>query len=313
MKCPHCGSHVQDEMDVCPHCNKQIQTAVEDDAPTAWCESCGSMLPEGATECPVCGMPVAGAYDEAEEEAGNDADEGQSPSPELASALPPAPKPGEDRAQKDAPTRMRLVVVTAIASLFVVGGTALYITRPWDPNAYMIHATEDADTSQEGHLQSVSHLTGQDLIEDAERVEYLKNAEAKVDELKSLMKETSDCCAKYEAQVDGFLESGEFPEVSGVEELGSYRERIVNLHKEVADLDLRGSSREELAKKEMVVAEYLEGRVDTLHGVCETFDGTNDAASATVAVEAKMTSGAQGRSLEEWRQLYENAYAGLEP
>lgn len=313
MNCPHCGAHVPHDADVCPQCNKEITRDVPDDAPAAWCNSCGSPIPANVKACPVCGMPMAGAFDDGWEDAdkGDDAKGGE-PEPELASALPPAPEPGEDAGVGEAPIRRRLVILATVAALIVVGGTTLYITRPWDPDAYITHATEEADTSEEGSVHSVSHLTGQDLIEDAERAEYLKDAETKVKDSITLMGEVADFCTTCEGKVDKLLLDGELPQETGLEQLGTYRESLSSMYEDVSALDLRGSSYEGVAKNLLVVAQYLQGRVDTLYGVCEILEGATDVATATVAVEAKLASGSEGRSLEDWRRLYENAYASLE-
>lgn len=314
MRCPHCGAHVQEGLDVCPDCETRLVRADEHEAPTIWCESCGSAIPEGAQECPVCGLPVNGSFDEPwDHPDATDEQEGPREVPELASAIPPAPEPGELRGEADdAPARLRLVVISAIAALCVVGGTALYITRPWDPNAYVTHATEEIRDEKSEPVKSVSHLSGQDLMEDAERIEYLQNAEGLVDELVATMAEVAQGCTECEESAEACFQDATLPDESRLSQVTEYADRLHGLLTQVTELDLRGSTYEVLAKDAIVTAQYLEGRVQTLKTVWETLDSAIDVSSGLVVAESQMSNGYEGRSLEEWRSLYEHAYAGLE-
>lgn len=330
MNCPHCGAPVQDGLDVCPACHNAIvgprdinkvptigEENTADDA-SSWCQSCGSAVPAGMDACPVCGMPVEGAY---EETWGNEAKQpdvnpkkDEEPSPELSSAIPPAPEAGDiDPESEDAPTRLRLVAIAALAALIVVGGTALFITRPWDPDAYRTHAVEDADTSKEGFPGTVTHLEGQDLIEGSERRQYLADAEQAIDDFMALMGEVRITCADLEQPVDEYLSTGVLPEGTG--RLATARdasERVATLYAKISELDLRGSDYEERQDSIVVTGGYLKGRIETLCMVWEALESQDDPADAIVAVRSAVNSGSEGRSLEEWRGLFENAYAGLE-
>ena len=313
MRCPNCGAHVQEGMDVCPDCETRIEQAGEQDAPTRWCESCGSAIPEGAHECPVCGLPVEGAFDDPSGEGLESAAKVNVDAPELASAIPPAPESGDVSSEVyDAPTRLRLSVVAAIAALLVVGGTALYITRPWDPDAYVTHASTETPVKEDGPQKSISHLSRQDQIEAAERTEYLRNAESLVDELVATMKDVANGCTECEEVAEACFESGTLPDESRLPQVSEYADRLNGLHDQVAKLDLRGSTYEAYAKDVLVTSAYLKGRVETLKSVWESLDAAIDASSGLVVAESKMTNGFEGRSLEEWKSLYDNSFAALE-
>ena len=256
MNCPHCAAPVPKGADVCPACHNAIaagtsavHVAPVPDEDGTWCKSCGSPVPEGREVCPVCGMPVEGAYDEAwgEDAALPDPTPGEGPQPRLESAIPPVPEAGDDGAERqDARSHLRLVMVAALAALLVVGGTALYITRPWDPDAYRTHAVEDADTSQEGFPGTVTHLEGQDLIEDAERKQYLADAERTIDDFLVLMREVGDECASLEEPVETYLTTGILEQ--GPDGLATAREaseRLSASYDKVAALDLNGSDYED--------------------------------------------------------------------
>ena len=263
-------------------------------------------------------MPVEGAYEETwgseVEQPDSEPQKDEEPSPELTSAIPPAPEAGDAGPEtEDAPTRLRLVVIAALAALLVVGGTALFITRPWDPDAYRTHAIEDADTSKEGFPGTVTHLEGQDLIEGSERRQYLADAEQAIDDFMVLMGEVRITCADLEQPVEEYLSTGVLPEGTG--RLATARnasERVATLRTKVAELDLRGSDYEDRQESILVTGGYLQGRIDTLCTVWEALESQEDPGDAIVAVRSAVSAGSEGRSLEEWRSLFENAYAGLE-
>ncbi len=312
LNCPHCGAPVQDGLDVCPACNGKItaDNAVGD--AQVWCASCGSLVPEGATDCPVCGLPIEGAFDE-EADSFDSTNEDAADSPTLESALPPSPEENPDEVStNNAPAHLRLVVVAVIAALLLVGGSALLITRPWDPNAYMTHATEDADTSMEGFPGTVTHLEGQDIIEGKEREAYLKDADKKMGDFIALLGDLSNECAELERPVEEYLESEELEEGSGrLDRVREMSEQLSVTTAEIESLDLRGSEYKALQGQALVTAQYLKGRVDTLCGVWEALESAEEPSSAIVAVKSAVTNGKDGRSLEEWRMLSDNAYATL--
>ena len=316
MNCPHCGASIPDGMEACPACHVKLIGPDVSGEPTVWCESCGSPVPEGVEACPVCGLPVKDAYEDWDEEETTvvkEAPKEDGEAASLTSAIPPAPEAGDaERGTDDAPTHMRLVIVAAIAALLVVGGTTLYITRPWDPNAYITHATEDADTSMEGFPGTVTHLSGQDLIEDSERTEYLKNAERTTDDFMKLMGEVDAECAELEVPVEDFLETGLLGESSGsAAKAESMRERFETAYEEVAGFDMRGSSYEERHGSILVTAEYLQGRVRCVCDAWTALESFPEPDDAIVAVRAAVNGGVDGRSLAEWRDLFVNSYATL--
>ncbi len=299
---------------MCPACNGKVTDDNTVDDAQVWCASCGSLVPEGAPDCPVCGLPVEGAFDdEADAKASASEDVTDADGPTLESALPPSPEENSDEVStNNAPAHLRLVVVAVIAALLLVGGTALLITRPWDPNAYMTHATEDADTSMEGFPGTVTHLEGQDIIEGKERQAYLEDADKKMGDFILLLGNLSSECAELERPVEKYLESEELEEGSGrldrVREMG---EQLSVATDEIEGLDLRGSEYKASQGQALVTAQYLKGRVDTLCGVWEALESAEEPSSAIVAVKSAVTNGKDGRSLEEWRMLSDNAYATL--
>ncbi len=315
MNCPHCGASIPDGVGTCPDCQTTLSALNEADDSTVWCESCGSPVPKGVDACPVCGLPVKDAYkdwDEEEPTVGAEReDAGETAS--LSSAIPPAPEAGDaEKGADDAPTHIRLVMAAAVAALLVVGGTTLYITRPWDPNAYVIHATEDADTSMEGFPGTVTHLSAQDLIEDSERKEYLKNAERTVDDFVALMDSIDKECAELEVPIEQLLETGVVTEMHGsVAQAHEVRDRLEVAYDEVAGFDMRGSSYEDRQGAVVVTGGYLLGRVRALCNAWEAFNSSPNAGETIGGVRTAVDGGVDGRSLAEWRDLFVNSYATL--
>ena len=315
MRCPQCGALVQDDLDRCPTCNSalEIQSSIES---AAWCKSCGSSIPSGSKTCPVCGLPVEGAFDDdwGEGESEQSVADGLVEGPVLQSAIPPRPEPGqEEEEHDDAPTRMRLVVATTLAALALVGGTTLFITRPWNPDAYKTHATEDADTSMEGFPGTITHLSAQDQIEDAERTEYLRNAEESIDAFLPYMTEVGDKCAALEGPTEAYTETGTMEErIDYLSEVSEMRDKYEEELQKISDYDMRGSDHATLYERLKVCAGYLKGRLEAFCYVWETIDGAKNPTEALTQTRAAIKNGYDGRSLEEWRNLYENARAGLE-
>ena len=61
MRCPNCGSEVDEGALTCPHC--QIDLSLTQRIPVAqahWCPHCGALVPAAAESCPKCGSSATG-------------------------------------------------------------------------------------------------------------------------------------------------------------------------------------------------------------------------------------------------------------
>ena len=59
MRCPNCGSEVDEGALTCPHC--QIDLSLTQRIPVTqahWCPHCGALVPAAAESCPKCGLPL---------------------------------------------------------------------------------------------------------------------------------------------------------------------------------------------------------------------------------------------------------------
>ncbi len=183
MRCPNCGAEVPSGAAACPVC--QYDLGLTQRIPVTkvvWCPTCGALVPPNAHACPKCGAPVgAPARSKAghavrdlgiptvegpSDADGGDADEDGADAtramPRIESAIPSEPGPESATVRHDRMPRTRVLMVAAAAAIALAGGTALWITHPWDPNLYVTHSKTDADTSMAGYPGYISSLSGQD-------------------------------------------------------------------------------------------------------------------------------------------------------
>lgn len=144
-----------------------------------WCPACGSAVGWHEQVCPSCGLPLEsewGAPLSAEESAHAieedalaswDADEEIEEKdtrtlPRIESAIPPEDDPESKVSVQEGMPHVGRLLLAGIFAIALVSGLAVSITHPWDPEAYSIKATEEADTSMAGFPGTVDELSGQD-------------------------------------------------------------------------------------------------------------------------------------------------------
>lgn len=317
MICPGCGALVPEDANNCPYCRLPLTNdqGAGADPSARWCMSCGSPIPGGANACPVCGLPVEGAFDEAEGARFSvgtvmPQTEDEADSTGFMSAIPPTPNGSErDETPREKQRRMRLILLAVVASLVVVGGTALYITRPWDPNAYTIHAMEDADTSMEGFPGEVTHLTSQDRTQENERLavfdeaeQFMDSVDARLQQLASELQESHDKIEAYLSR--GYLldEGADTATVVAIsDELAQTCAKLDSY--DLTDTDLEGR-RDEL----VVIAGYLDGAANVLGEAWSLTNRESGNPNAVFEVRAELEGDLGTRGYDEWLRLYQNAF-----
>lgn len=315
MKCPSCGTLVQDGLDVCPACHASLAlTQLEAEPDVTWCESCGAAIPRGAPTCPECGMPVDGAYDDEYEEPLHEEKPQVDVSP-LVSAIPPEPAQNPElptRSPEDEQRRIRYLVIAAVAALVLVGGGALYITRPWDPEAYSIHAVEDADTSMEGFPGTVTHLTSQDHVEDAAWTSYLADAQGFLEAFSNRMGVmANDADALYDL-LPGRLVAGDITRVHDrARATLKLREELDNTTRIATRLVLPDPSLDASRDALIVVANYLGGELDALEKAWAAVDEAEGLEQAGEAARIALQQSSGEHDFTEWRSLFKNAYESI--
>ena len=318
MECPNCGTLIEDSCSVCPACHHRLDAgqSTNDDG-VRWCESCGSPIPSDRDVCPECGLPVEGAFDDEGErfsvskESAAMAALNNEDAEKLVSAVPPTPKSGESTASTgSAHGKKRLIMASALAALVLVGGTALYITRPWDPNAYVTHTTVEADTSMEGFPGEKGHLSSQDRTEEA-RQQALNGQMAetlsKTREQLSALADKVDVC---HADLVEFLDKSQLPDGRNLDEaLQSARDELSKLREDTNKLDIKDTSLADRREKMGVLFEYLGGATDVLSNAWNAAKRDNGSLTAILEARSILAGGVDSRGYDEWIQLFRNAYA----
>lgn len=177
MICPSCGALVSDGALSCPRCHEPLDVTQKLSlADATWCPGCGALVPPGADVCPKCGSDVHPSSSPAPVRRTRDialpsiGDTGVIPASEeetsvmtrIESAIPGADGSSTPTSLGDRMPRTRAFALAAVLAVAVVGGAALVITHPWDPDATSISAKTPADTSMQGFPGTVDSLTGQD-------------------------------------------------------------------------------------------------------------------------------------------------------
>lgn len=260
-------------------------------------------------------MPVEGAFDEEQRERFSvrptyDAErEEKEPEPELNSAIPPAPEVGDKRVTaEERHRRNRLMIVSALAAILLVGGVTLYITRPWDPDAYKTHATEDADTSMEGFPGEKPHLSSQDLKEEEEYKETLKASENAMNEVHERLgtiaqeaKDSRDLLVSVGSKPYLF-DDGAYEGVAQMQQdLNEAKSKLEGLSLE----DAQRVRRDEL----LVLVDYLRGATGVLADAWSAAGQDAGKPDQMVRANAILRGSAGSRGFDEWYELFKNAYA----
>ncbi len=145
------------------HLNEGSEGQVEDDDAQEEPEAVGDSEAQPAAEGEKDLQADENVSDEEDQPSDENYEEGvHGFVPHLNSAIPM----GEDRfgidARQERIPRTAAFLVAAAASLVVIGGTTLLITRPWDPASFETRASEQKDVSQAGYPGEHLTLIGQD-------------------------------------------------------------------------------------------------------------------------------------------------------
>ena len=226
MICPKCGARMADGTSICPICGSDM--GVTNKIPRmrgVWCSSCGALIPEGSDACPKCGMPSPNAKTvrpvrDIKLPKVSDADKTAQfsavslPEPEIedrvyeaVSAIPPERPAHEERTLGyDRMAHVRVMVIAAIAALFVFGGMVLLITHPFSPNRNDPRAREEADTSTVGSPGQLESLSGQDVRTTSASADEAAS-EATFELLYSVYTDLADIAVSVDEQEAYFLEN----------------------------------------------------------------------------------------------------------
>lgn len=316
MICPNCGTDVPDSTSVCPACHYRLSAdTVTEDETKRWCDSCGSPVPPELNACPMCGMPVEGAFDD---------DEGkpftvrvkpsetrpESESTMLVSAIPSAPVGPDVVAEVGEQKRhTRLVLLAAFAALLLVGGTTLYIARPWDPDAYRIHATEDADTSMEGFPGERPHLSSQDRAQEEEYQSELQQQKERIEAIHERLGELAkELDSSYEAMNEYLRRGYLLDDGDNVQSALGIASELDSIELELNALDLYEEDLQESRDKLLVLVQYLSEATDVLIDAWSAAGQEDGDTDATFTVRAVLEGNVGEKGYDDWFELFANAY-----
>lgn len=204
-----------------------------------------------------------------------------------------------------------LMVCALVLAVLFVGGTTLYITRPWDPNAYAIHSFVDADTSMEGYPGLRTHLSGQDSVVAAEQQAYVDGAQGELDAFEQQMATRAGEADEILGQLDAFL-SGTDVDLAGLATTShALRDAFAEEVRAMGELDLEGT---ELAPRKQtleMLAGYLTSEISMVDAAVTDASHESDRSMAVAAARSALAGRAGDYSAQEWRDLYRNAVANL--
>lgn len=325
MRCPVCGSLVDDGLDVCPACHANLTaTRVMPRLKGTWCPSCGALVPTGSTVCPKCGMPLV-APEQAAPASRSERDgeelrherERTTTLPRIESAIPSEPDPGVESAYGREPLpHTKVFVVAALASLLVVGGATLAITHPWDPSASDPRATTPADTSQAGFPGAITALAGQDSTGDVAATVQSAD-ETTFEKLMAAYDELGKISERADASIEKFGElatSGSAKErSSAASEAQQISLDASNLVTTIKDIDVTTTGtytdqRDHLA----TLASWLRNRADALYKAWGLSAKSADPEADATEIQAPLKG--QGSSDEgSYASLFAKNYEAWKP
>lgn len=318
MRCPVCGSEVPDGLETCPACHANLAaTRVMPRLTGTWCPSCGALVPFGSDTCPKCGMPVGAPTRSPARPARADRRleermlerERTSSLPRIESAIPSEPDPSvEGPYGRERLPHTKVFLVAALASVLIVGGAALVIAHPWDPDLNDARASTPADTSQAGFPGTLSSLAGQDsssalseTVASADETTYaalmdsydkLKDLSARADELESLLDEVGTTGSSEERS-------------EGAKQARQLSLDASNLVTTIANIDVQTTGtytdqRDHVA----TLASWLRNRVEALDRSWQLSAASDDPSSDASKILAPM----RGNRASDGEQAYVNLF-----
>ena len=315
MKCPVCGTQLPQGATVCPACHASITIQKRSEEKRGiFCKNCGAQVPDGETVCPYCGFPLADedialALARSEEKV---EDSPQAVSPE--SVIPDQPTDGYSAASRlEHIPHLRVAIVAAVAALVVVGGTFLAITKPWDPNSRITHATVDRDTSWAGFPGVVESLTGQDKSQQETTQEtsgdpYYDELESFYDSLGQISQELDD----NESELKTIVGGGDGSVEDGAADAQSLSIELSNKISEFSGYDMSDSPYNDEYETLEQLGSYLRNRADAINGAWDAVKAAQSPTDAASEVSGYLEN-ASGSGSSTWKSLFDQGYADAKP
>ncbi len=301
MICPSCGRRVPDEAITCPSCHASLDVTRKLSLTGAtWCPACGALVAPGVSECPKCGTTVREHRPERRRREIDLPDIGNTGMMDalgapgetgamtrIESAIPPEDDAALGTRRVDRLPRTRAIVLAALLAVVVVGGAALLITHPWNPEATRISATTPADTSMQGFPGFLESLTGQDSAGGGEvtsAAELLSQEHERLGELAESVGESEELLKS-----DGVsAESTDEQRAEWLDEAEEVSIEVSNLISEVSSLD--DGTNTEAVDSLVTLGSWLRNRCDILTSAWELAAASDDIESDAAAIVSELSS-----------------------
>lgn len=322
MNCPACNRPIPDGSFECPWCGEAVSSTQQINVAdvlerSSWCPVCGALLSPGDESCPKCGSPVS-TPTPAPEEVPEVEEEPAESAFVLESAIPPTGADADTpSAAPDVMPRMRRLIFAAVVAVVVVGGAALWITHPWDPNANDTRATVPYDTSNAGFPGEVDSLNAQDKSGEDDS----QDAETSGDPIYDYLATAYENLGTYAASIDASEESLKTTGVSGsseersqgLKDLEATSIAVSNVISGLGSLaDSNGAYANDISNLKSL-GNWLRNRCDALDSSWEVSAASDDPAASKDAILAPLlaTYGSDGQSA--YKTLFDENYASWKP
>ncbi|MGI6755382.1 MAG: zinc-ribbon domain-containing protein [Atopobiaceae bacterium] len=315
MKCPVCGTQLPQDATICPACHSKIYVSTKKETERSiFCRRCGAKVPDGKTTCPYCGFPLTDEdvvrtlerHHEPKKEAP------RAVSPE--SVIPDAPTDGYRAASRlEHMPHIRVALVAALSSVLIVGGAFLAVTKPWDPNSRITHATEDRDTSWAGFPGAVETLSGQDK---AKQQQEQEQRDIYFDELTSFWQALGSISQEMdenEATLTGILDGSGESISDGAAQSQQIALELSNKIADFSSYDMRDSDYVDQYNNLVNLGNYLRNRSDALNQAWQQAAAAEDITDVSQQIDAMLGINSDGTGAATWKQLFEQGYSDAEP
>lgn len=278
-----------------------------------WCESCGTPIPEGLDACPQCGMPTSDGIPTTSDAGVWRWERKPYKTPAkpvtLVSAIPDTSLDGtEVLLTEEHERRGRLVALALIAAVALVGGATLYITRPWDPNAYAIHSFEDADISMAGYPGLRTHLSQDASARDEEKA-LEQQADASLDAFRATMGDHALEADAIEADLESYIAGEAYDAADVARRAHKLQETFAGEVEGIEGIRVSAGPVEDKRQSLLLLAGYLKGELETLDRAAAMVVRGQDRMLAVASARDALAGGLEDYSFAEWRDLYLNAAA----
>ena len=236
--------------------------------------------------------------------------------PRIESAIPAEDDPTSKVKILDEMPRTGRLLLAAVFSAALVGGLAIAITHPWNPDQYSIKATTEADTSMAGFPGTVDSLTGQDN-NNATDQEVLTGDEATLAQLV----EAYEKLGKYAKRAD---ESQKLFGKEGCSDDKEARQKakrgidalaidVSNLIAQIREVDVTSGTYVQERDNLVTLGNWLRNRVEILQEAWKASVESADPTSEEERLQGIVAGGGDSGGADGYKALFDESYESWKP